>query len=140
MHTTVYAYMLVDCIQVYAIKHCEEDRRTDQPDRERSRSVGKRVFGRAMEEVRGMSARPCKYECGTMISWDTATSSFKEQDGTSHTKERCSSLKSLKLEPKATPEQQRQAAIEQAHRENIEASKLLTQAINRLATALEARK
>ena len=39
-----------------------------------------------------MSAKLCKYECGTMITWDAANKIFKEQDGTSHTKERCGSL------------------------------------------------
>lgn len=29
-----------------------------------------------------MSAKPCKYECGTMITWDNAIRIFKEQDGT----------------------------------------------------------
>lgn len=40
-----------------------------------------------------MSAKLCKYECGTTISWDAANKIFKEQDGTPHTKERCGSLK-----------------------------------------------
>ena len=40
-----------------------------------------------------MSAKLCKYECGTTISWDATNKMFKEQDGTPHTKERCGSLK-----------------------------------------------
>jgi hypothetical protein len=40
-----------------------------------------------------MSAKACKYSCGTMITWDTAKSIFVEPDGTAHTKDRCASLK-----------------------------------------------
>lgn len=40
-----------------------------------------------------MSAKLRRYECGTTISWDASNKIFKEQDGTSHTRERCAALK-----------------------------------------------
>lgn len=44
------------------------------------------------------SPRLCKYDCGKELTWDNATKSFKEQDGTPHTTERCKSLKAPKSE------------------------------------------
>lgn len=42
------------------------------------------------------TAKLCKYGCGKELSWDTVAKTFKEQDGTPHTKDRCESLKAPK--------------------------------------------
>ena len=43
-----------------------------------------------------MSAKLCKYECGTLITWDNSKRVFLEQDGTPHGRERCAVLKEKK--------------------------------------------
>jgi hypothetical protein len=48
-----------------------------------------------------MSSRLCKYGCGHELTWDTKTSSFKEQDGTPHDKTRCESLRKNPEAPKS---------------------------------------
>lgn len=58
-----------------------------------------------------MSAKACKYQCGTLITWDTSKSIFVESDGTSHTKERCASLKQKPAPAAADPTRELAAAI-----------------------------
>ena len=45
-----------------------------------------------------LSAKLCKYECGTLITWDNSKRVFLEQDGTPHGRERCAVLKE-KIQP-----------------------------------------
>ena len=75
-----------------------------------------------------MSAKLCKYDCGTMITWDKAKSIFVEPDGTSHSKERCGSLKEKK-QPRADSTQGQQQ----------DGMKDLASAVRELAAAIRSR-
>ena len=92
-----------------------------------------------------MTGKPCKYECGQMLSWDTGKSKFVEADGTEHTKERCAYMKSIKpkatqapapASPPANHYAERDAAIAKMHDEKMASEKAQTAATNSLAAIL----
>lgn len=85
-----------------------------------------------------MSAKLCKYECGTMISWDKAKSIFVEPDGTSHSKERCGSLKEKK-QPSAESAGGKSTAPVQSTKESEVGIKDLAAAVRELAAAIRSR-
>jgi hypothetical protein len=87
-------------------------------------------------------SKPCKYECGTQLTWDNVKGIFVESDGTHHTKERCGYIKSIKQPPGSRTERPitnsdaRLAEIQKAHEENMQANRELVSAIRDLAAAI----
>jgi capsule polysaccharide export protein KpsE/RkpR len=89
--------------------------------------------------------KTCKFECGTLIQWDTVKSIFVEQNGgASHTRERCSSLKQQQKQNQQKASTLTAALTEsksdyaKMHEENIAANRELVAAIKDLASALRA--
>ena len=79
-----------------------------------------------------MSAKICKFGCGKDLIWDNNSKSFKEQDGTPHTKERCESLK--KPEGSYTSNN----SIQKIEPAGIDHMNELVQAIRELTAAIRA--
>jgi len=75
------------------------------------------------------ASKLCKYDCGTEITWDNGSRTFKEQDGTVHSKERCAYVKSLRKPSDAIPDKHSQP---NNHMEE------LVQAIKELTAAIRA--